>query len=235
MENRYTSLTIYEVKMEKSIDEKAVSLHQAARESGQAGKYDEAISQLTEAIQLAPTWAYPPYDLAFTYLLKGDADNALKFYKKADELEPEGFFSTKTAVYALEGEKTGKFPKGIYIAYMQIEWTDDETEKLEIAKVITEKVPDFAPAWKGLALLLTDDSERLAAIEQGLSKSPDAETKGVLLINKALILNEKGEQDATKQLLDNLIFSPDATLGNVEIAKYALKSITTSASTDNHS
>ncbi|SHL99457.1 tetratricopeptide repeat protein [Chitinophaga sp. CF418] len=221
----------YETKMETSIDEKAVSLHQAARQAGEAGKYDEAISQLTQAIQMAPTWAYPPYDLAFTYLLKGDAENALKFYKKADELVPKGFFTTKTAIYALEGEKSGRFPEGLYTAYMQIEWAKDEAQKIEIAKLITEKVPGFAPAWKELASLLTDNSQRLAAIEQGLSKSPDAETKGILLINKAIILNDKGEKEAARQLLGNLIFSPDATTANIELAKFTLKSITTSTDT----
>ncbi|SFD54243.1 Tetratricopeptide repeat-containing protein [Chitinophaga sp. CF118] len=163
--------------------------------------------------------------MAYTYLLKGDFDNALKFYKKTDELAPKGFFTAKTALYSLEGEQSGKFPKGLYAAYMQIEWTNDENKKLEIARMITEKVPNFAPAWKELAILSNDKKERLQAIEQGLSKQPDADTKGILIINKAVILNEDGKKEEAKQLLGNLIFSPDVTTGNIELAKFTLKSI----------
>lgn len=215
----------YEIMENKKIDLKAQSLHQEARQLGQSGKYDLAIAKLNEAIKMQPDWAYPTYDLAFTYLLKGDYENALTFYKKTDVLEPKGFFTSKTAVYALEGEKIGIFPAGLYAAYMQIEWTDDENKKIEIAKAITQKVPDFAPAWKELANLLDDKTERLKAIEQGLSKNPDAETKGILIINKALILDMDGKKEDAKNLLGNLIFSPEVTTSNAELAKFTLKTI----------
>ncbi len=77
-------------------------------------------------------------------------------------------------MYCLEGEKNRIFPEGLYISYLQIEWTDDPTKKLAIAKKITEKVPDFAPGWKEIAVLSNDKTERLDAIEKGLSKDPDA-------------------------------------------------------------
>jgi tetratricopeptide (TPR) repeat protein len=215
----------YEIVSNQIIDATAKALHNEAREFGQAGKYDSSIAKLEQAIKIQPAWAYPTYDLAYTYLLKGDFDNALKFYKKTDELEPKGFFTAKTALYSLEGEQSGKFPRGLYTTYMQIEWSDDTNKKLEIAKTITQKVPGFAPAWKELANLLNDKTERLKAIEQGLSKNPDADTKGILLINKAVILNENGKKEEAKQLLGNLIFSPDVTTGNIELAKFTLKSI----------
>lgn len=215
----------YEIMGTQTIDPKAQTLHKEARELGQAGKYDLSITKLEEAIKIQPTWAYPTYDLAYTYLLKGDFDNALKFYKKTDELEPKGFFTAKTAFYTLEGEKAGIFPKGLYGTYMQIEWTDDNIKKLKIAKKITQNVPKFAPAWKELANLLDDKNERLNAIEQGLSNNPDAETKGILLINKAVILDNEGKKEDAKQLLGNLIFSADVTTGNLELAKFTLKSL----------
>jgi tetratricopeptide (TPR) repeat protein len=207
------------------IDPKAKSLHNEARELGQAGKYDSSIAKLEQAIAIQPDWAYPVYDMAFTYLLKGDFDNALMFYKKTDELEPKGFFTAKTALYALEGEHAGIFPKGLYMYYLQIEWTEDVNKKLEIVKTIIENVPDFAPAWKELAFLTENEEERESVIEQGLSKNPDPDTKGILLINKAVILNDNGNKEKAKQLLGDLIFSPEATLGNVELAKFTLQSI----------
>lgn len=216
----------YKIMNNQDIDLNAKKLHNEARQLGQTGKYDLSIAKLEQAMKIQPKWAYPTYDLAYTYLLKGDLDNALKFYKKTDELEPKGFFTTKTALYTLEGEKSRKFPKGLYAAYMQIEWTDDSNKKFEIAKTITEKFPDFAPAWKELAMLINDKTEKLKAIEQGLSKNPDAETKGILEINKAVLINQNGKNEEARQILGNLIFSPDATTSNIELAKFTLKSIT---------
>lgn len=215
----------YEVMDKLSINPEAKELHNEARELGQAGKYEEAIAKLEQAIKIQPAWAYPPYDLAFVYLLKGDFDNALKYYKAADDLSPKGFFTAKTAVYTLEGEKAGKFPKGMYAAYLQIEWAADENKKLEIAQTITEKVPDFAPGWKEMAILADKPAEKLEYINLGLSKNPDLETKGVLLINKAINLNGLGKKEEAKKLLGDLIFSPDVTTGNLELAKFTLKSI----------
>ena len=43
-----------------------------------------------------------------------------------------------------------------------------------------------------------------------------------LPLNKALLLNENGKKEEAKQLLGTLIFSPDATKGNIEIAKFTL-------------
>jgi tetratricopeptide (TPR) repeat protein len=204
----------YEVIDNKMIDPRAKSLHEEARKLGQSGNYDLAIAKLEQAIQIQPDWAYPVYDLAFTWLLKQDFDKALAFYKKTDELEPKGFFTAKTAIYSLEGEKAGKFPQGLY------------TKKLQLAKAIIDKTPDFAPAWKALAVLSNSKEEREKAIEQGLSKEPDAETKGILLINKAIILNESGKKEEATKLLGNLIFSSDATTASVEMGKFTLRSIT---------
>lgn len=216
----------YEVVSAQSINPEAQQLHNDARQLGQSAKYDEAISKLEQAIRIQPSWPYPSYDLAYTYLLKGDFDNAFKYYQITDKLAPKGFFTTKTALYSLEGEKSGKFPKGMYAAYMQIEWVADENKKLEIAQAITQKVPDFAPAWKELALLLDKPSEKLETINKGLSLTPDADTKGILLINKAALLNELGKKEEAKKVLGDLIFSPDVTTGNLQLARFTLKNIT---------
>ena len=216
----------YELLDKKTVSPAAAALHQEARVLGQAGKYDMSIMKLEQAMTLEPDWAYPVYDLAYTYLLKGDFVNALKYYKQTNALRPQGFFTVKTALYTLEGEEKGIFPKGMYLGYLQIEWANTDGEKLELAKTITEKISDFAPAWKELAILQTNNAEKEKAIEQGLSKNPDADTKGILLINKALLLNDQGKKAAAIQLLGDLIFSPDTTVGNVALAKFTLKSIT---------
>ncbi|MNJ91972.1 hypothetical protein D3C87_96270 [compost metagenome] len=209
----------------RPINEQANVLHLEAREAGQAGNYQLAIEKLVEAMSIEPLWAYPVYDLAFTYLLVGDFDNALKYYRETDALEPDGFFTTKTAIYTLEGEKAGLFPEGLYTFYMQIEWTEEPEKKYHIAKQIADNVPLFAPAWKEIAYLQSDPEERMYSIEQGLAGNPDRETKGILLLNKAMILNDKGDREAAKMILAELIESQETTSANSEIARVALKSI----------
>lgn len=215
----------YEILGDRPIDLRANQLHQEGRELGAAGKYERAILKLNEAIRIEPEWAYPIYDLAYTYLLMEDFDNAYLYYQKTNQLKPKGFWTVKAALYSLEGERSGIFPKGLYLYYLNIEWAESRDEKIKIARIIVERVPDYAPAWKELAHLLEDSSERLYAIEQGLSKNPDPETKGMLILNKASILDMQGKKDQAIQLLGELIFSPDVSKGSLELAKFSLKRI----------
>ena len=46
--------------------------------AGGAGDYKKAITLLERASSVAPEWPYPVYDMAFTYLLMKDAENARK-------------------------------------------------------------------------------------------------------------------------------------------------------------
>lgn len=216
----------FEITTNQDIDVVAKALHDEARMLGQEGKYDSAIIKLKLAMQIQPNWAYPPYDLAYTYLLKKDFDSAYKYYQITDQLEPRGFFTVKTAVHTLEGERQKIYPKGLYAMYSSLEWEEDSAKKSSMAKSFLELAPNFAPAWKEVALLSNNVEEKERVIDQGLSKDPDADTKGILLINKAIVLNEKGKKDEAKQILGKLIFSQDATIGNVELAKFTLKSIT---------
>lgn len=209
----------------REINPQAQALHHEARLLGQSGKYDIAIGKLEEAMRLQPDWPYPVYDLAFTYLLKGDVANALKYYNITDNIAPGGFFTTKTAIYALRGEQEGKFPGGIYLAYMQIEWANDTDVKIEIARAIAAKVPEFAPAWKVLGSLLNNRQERLSAIEKGLALLPDAETFGNLIINKALVYDLEGRKEEAKKLLSELISSEETSITNVELAKFVWKTL----------
>jgi tetratricopeptide (TPR) repeat protein len=209
------------------IDPKARKLHEEGRELGGAYDFDRAILKFKEAINIQPDWAYPIYDMAFSYLRKGDDDLALGFFKKADELEPDGFFETKEVIYTLEGEKEGKFPKGLYMYYKQIEMRPglSQQQKLDIATEITQNAPAFAPGWLALQSLLADSHQRLYAVEQGLSKNPDETTKGYLLFNKALILTASARKDEAIQLLGECILSPESIATNIVLAKMTFQMI----------
>lgn len=216
----------YEIIGTENISQRAKGLHQMARVLGQSGNYDKAIELLEEAHGAAPTWPYPLYDLAFTYLLKADFKNAFSNYEKVDRLAPKGFFTSKVALYTLEKEKNGELPKGLYLAYLQLEWINNLEEKKERVKALIAQVPNYPPAWKELSSLLSDTSERKKAINNGLKHNPDPETKGILLINKALIFNMENDTQEAIKILGELIFHSNSTLATVELAKFTLHSIT---------
>lgn len=216
----------YEILGNSNVPAEAESLHKQARQAGEAGDYKKAISLLEQASSLAPAWPYPVYDMAFTYLLMEDAENARKQYRKTVELSPRGFFTALTALNALDREAKGDLPAGTYLTYLPLEWMDDPDKKAEAVRQLVKRVPGFAPAWKEQALQTGADAEKLAAIEKGLAADPDGETKGVLLMNKALIVDRTGDHEGAVRLLGELALDPTSTYATEHLAKITLANIT---------
>lgn len=204
------------------IPPEAKALHEKARTLGERGALKQAIELLDRASALAPTWPYPPYDKAYTQLLSGDVADALASYQAVDRLTPEGFFTTKTAIWSLTREQAGTFPKGTYQAYLQIEWAKSDAEKRQKVEDLLKRVPAFAPAWKDSALLQEAPDKRLADLEHGLSLSPDAETEGLLTLNRATTLDSLGKREECLRLLNSLAQATNATVAIKAMAKDAL-------------
>lgn len=208
-----------------SIPAAAEALHQEGRKLSSQGKYDLAIERFRKASEIAPHWAYPIYDLAFTLLLQGKTADALAEYKRVDSLEPDGFFTTKTAVGALEKEVSGKIPTGTYLKYVMLEDLPSAKVRCETAKALWEQVPDFAPALKEYALGTDNDAERLALIEKALKMDLDPETRGILMLNRASSLNAAGRKEEARQILLTLKDSKTETLFTRTSAGEVLKVI----------
>jgi tetratricopeptide (TPR) repeat protein len=207
-----------------SVPPAARELHDRARAAGSRGDYDNALALLARAAQLAPRWPYPLYDAAFTYLLKKDYDNARLYYRKTLDLSPRGFFTAITALDTLERERRGELPAGLYTAYVSLEWLQGD-ERARLVRQLTTHHPTFAPGWKALAVDTPDPAAGLAAIERGLAANPDAETRGILLINKALTLHahtQPEDRAAAIQLLAQLALDPQSTLATEHLAKATL-------------
>jgi len=215
----------YEIVGGDNVPAEARQLHEQARAAGGRGEYNQAIALLQSASKIAPQWPYPVYDLAYTYLLKQDFDNARVYYRKTLELSPRGFFTAITALDTLDREKKGELPAGLYFAYLSLEWMDNASERANVVRQLAERQPGFAAGIKERALLTENDDERLQWIEKGLAASPDAETKGILLINKALLLNKRGEKDTAVKLLGQLALDPQSTFGTEHLAKATLANI----------
>ena len=217
-----TGMVQYEIIGKDNVPAAAESLHQRAREAGGHGDYKTAIALLEQASELAPAWPYPVYDRAYTRLLMNDFDSARTYYRRTLELSPRGFFTAITALDTLTREQNGDLPVGTYLAYLSLEWMKDKGQKDSAIRELVKQIPQFAPAWKELASLFEDDGERLMAIENGLAAQPDADTKGVLEINKALVLNLRGDHAAALQLLGELALDPKSTFKTEHSARAAL-------------
>jgi tetratricopeptide (TPR) repeat protein len=209
----------------ENISERARELHTAGRAEGQKGNYVRALELFKQASEEAPAWPYPVYDAAFTYLLQGDAANADRCYEQVDKMAPRGFFTAKTAVDCLRRERSGDVIPGTYKAFVALEWMDNDRKKQAVLEQIVKTCPKFPAAWKELAVLRPDDPAKLGAIAHGLSQNPDAETKGVLLINKAIILDRQGKRDAAIQMLGDLALDPESTLATESLAKFTLRNL----------
>jgi tetratricopeptide (TPR) repeat protein len=212
----------YEILGKDNVPAEAESLHKQARQAGGAGDYKRAITLLEKASGLAPAWPYPVYDMAFTYLLMKDPENARKHYRKTVELAPRGFFTALTALDTLEREAKGDLPAGTYLAYLSLEWVDDPGKKAAAVSQLVKRVPGFAPGWKEQAMQADTDAEKLAAIEKGLAANPDGETKGILLINKALIVDRSGDNAGAVRLLGELALDPASSYATEHLAKVTL-------------
>jgi tetratricopeptide (TPR) repeat protein len=213
----------YEIVGKSNVPAEAESLHQQARLAGQSGDYKTTITLLGQASNLAPQWPYPIYDMAYTYLLMKDTENARQYYRKTVDLSPRGFFTAITAIDTLDREKRGALPAGTYLAYLSLEWTDDPERRAEIVHQLVRRVPGFAPGWQKLASLSDNDAEKLLATERGLAANPDSETKGILQVNKALILERKGDREGAIRLLGELALDPASTYATEHMAKVTLE------------
>lgn len=212
----------WEIRSGRPVPPEATKMHQQGREAGQQGDNIAAIEYFERAARIAPSWPYPIYEEAFTYLLMGNFKKALELYEKVDAQMPRGFFTAKTAVHSLRAEMKGEFPKGTYLYYLSIELTNDTHKQLQVADTLTTKVPSFAPAWKAKASLEPDDEKRLGYLESGLKANPDPETRGFLLINKALILHSRGQKAEAIRILGELALDPASPLDIEAIAKKSL-------------
>lgn len=186
----------WEILSPAPISAEARDLHQRGREAGARGDHEGALTLLERSERLAPQWPYAIYDAAFTCLLKGDPDNALRLYRRTVALAPRGFFTAITAAHYLALESEGNLPKGTYLAYVLLEWIDSPAERVKRVDAIATSTPNFAPIWKEKAALTEAAAERVALLDRGLKLDPDRETRGFLLIDRALALSaleRKGE------------------------------------------
>jgi tetratricopeptide (TPR) repeat protein len=212
----------YQIVSDRTPDPEAQKLHAEGRAAAQQGDHDRALELLAAASKLDPEWPYPVYDAAFTHLLQGNPAEAERHYRQVAELAPRGFFTTHVAVDSLRREREGLIPSGVYLAFVMLEWEEDADKKRSVLMAMLEDGPEFPAAWQLLASMTDDAEQRMHAIEQGLSHSPDAKTRGDLLIQKALGLVQTGENGEAVEILRRVLSDSECTLDNEAIARIVL-------------
>jgi hypothetical protein len=208
----------------EGVPPEASRLHQEARVAAQKEDYPRAHALLENAQRLAPRWPYPVYDDAFTHLLEGHDDQAEKLYAKVEQLAPRGFFTSQRELDCLRQQRKKILPAGFCMAYAMLEWMKP-SERRTVLSGITAKFPAYAPAWLDLSKSIEDLKQRMVAIERGLSCSADAHTRGALLIDKALVLRDRGDREEAIRILGAVALDPRASLGNEAMAKLVLAEI----------
>ncbi len=207
----------YKVVGKGEIPAQAKELHELGRKYGAAGKFDAALLNFAEASKIAPQWAYPIYDSAYTFLLRGDATNALAKYREVDRLETNGFFTTKTAVWTLEREESGALPRGTYQAYVALEDVDGN-RKSELIEKLAAMAPNYPPVWKEKVLAARTVTEKFQLIDKALALGPDAETYGILMLNRAALLHLQKKTNEATAILNGLTAETN-TVGTRELAR----------------
>jgi tetratricopeptide (TPR) repeat protein len=211
----------WEGRMGPPVPPEAKRLHQEGREAGARRDYGQALLLLTRAAEAAPLWPYPVYDRAFTHLLQRNFDAALSDYRRTMELAPQGFFTAEIALDTLTREAEGEFHTGLYAAFAMLEQMPRETRDA-IVRQLVEQCPSFAPGWNELAGLVTDPVKRLEVIENGLAARPDPQTRGLLIVNKALTMSALGDSAGALALLQQLLADSTGSLAPRVWAEFAL-------------
>ena len=218
----FTGTVNWSIAEEKNVPESAQELLDRGRQAGANGQHEEALRLFAESAKIAPHWAYPVYEAAFTHLLMGNLENAEGDYARLEKLEPRGFFTYQSELDCVRRERGGEFEPDTCRTYILLADMPASAQKRALLQKLLEGSPTLAPAWEKYAQLCDTDEEKMAAIEKGLASRPDRHTRGTLLINKALILDRRGKHDEAMELLNSLVSAPDSSLDTVTNARYAI-------------
>jgi len=193
---------------QQGISERARQLHAQGRKHGEKGEFELALRYFHEAEKAAPSWPLPIYDMGLTFLHMRADDKALETFTRLDAVAPLGLPGSKRILDSLRREKDGRVPEGTLREFLQIEQLRDVQEVRRRLQELTKKAPGFVPAWEELAFTEAKPEEAEKLIAKALSLEPDAASRGTLLVYKATVMWRRGEADAARKLLREILADP---------------------------
>lgn len=205
-----------------NIPEKAVDHYNKGRIHGEKGEYALALDWFKQTLKIAPNWSYPLYDMAYVLLFLGEWQKAYNLYKQVDKIYPRGFYATKTAIHTLSRETKNKLPGDTYKFFLTIKQEEDMDRKDELLDYLLDRCTEFAPAWLEKYKTVNSQNEQLFCLSKGLSYNSDPETKGLMLINQAVVFLNSNRKTEAYNILSELVFDENLTLQNEHLAKALL-------------
>jgi hypothetical protein len=219
---------------DKPVPPDALELQIEGRHAVRAGDYRTALGVFTEAHQIAPDWPSPVHDTAWVYLLMDENEQAIASYAQAAAMAPRGFYNVTQALDTLRREEMGSLPRGSYrkLVLLLIGPPSTNLEMRTALLELLETATEFPAAWAALSqqvgarnkIRMSEAPWLLEKIDYALSYEPDAQTRGHLLIDKALVTAQlsTARRDEAIQILGSLALDPGSPLDVEQTAKEVL-------------
>ena len=157
--------------------------------------YGDAIQAYKELVRLTPDWKDAWQHLGHTYYLIRHYENALQSYSKAVEIDP-GYYpawgSLGLTYYAL-----GNYEKAIEAGSKAISIKPDELwiqSTLALSTFLAGNIPQAAIEYDKVMILAKTREElqpMISALEEALSRSPEAEKGKEILEKLKKVISEK--------------------------------------------
>jgi tetratricopeptide (TPR) repeat protein len=190
---------------------------------GSMGKLHRAEKHFTKAIELAPREPYPHYELAYTFTLLKEYQNALRHYIITNDISPaflqaqtEEFLCRQVIGKALEHE-TILLIREIQYRIEKQEFIGEEA--LELALSLVQSAPDCPISYFYLAIAVGDNDREAheSALRRCLALNPDDTTAIYASARLICLLRNNGRLHEAKVLcqMTQKIFPDNIHLKNL--------------------
>jgi len=198
---------------------RAMALVDDGQTLGAHGKLEEALAKFREASQIDPLFAHARYQEGFTLVVLERYEEAIAAYQATEDLAP-GWFHCRADLWVAQQLAAGKIDHATFEALRELEDGPGEpAEKLELADRMIAKAPHVAglhlERGRQLARLGRPDDAR-QALRDGLARDSDADVRTRLLVQLAILVEDKAERtklfEEAVRLDGNLVASATAQL-----------------------
>ncbi len=172
---------------------------QRGMDLGREGRFEEALEAFGKAAQADAHAPDPHYQSAVTHIYLRQHRAAAEAYRRTEALAP-GWFHCRSEAWLAEQAAAGRLPHDTLILILEaIDGHGDPADLLRRARIALTETPDVPLLDLAAAKLLSSLGDRPGAIphlRQGLTKSPEPDTKTRLLLDLALALDAGDESTA---------------------------------------
>ena len=176
---------------------RASALVEEGERLGANGQLEEALVKFREAARLDPRFAHAHYQEGFTLCVLRRYEDAIAAYRATEALAP-GWFHCRADLWVAEQLAAGKIEHETFETLRELEDGPGEPDaKLAIADRAITSAPHvpglYLERGRQLARLSRPDEARVA-LREGLSRDPDQDIRTRILVQLAVITEDKAER-----------------------------------------